>query len=829
MSLPNQSRLPIRLIFQKGRPRIDLNGPGLRLTQNFCLQYKCRISVDGTLIPGDPNLLRRFLKRVNAALSEMRYVDEVARDSLFPDKPLREPAKPAEGAGEQEQADYLRALGDYRTRKLLTENLHRAIDQLELTAELHNYSGDWQPFFMKNNEAPEKDGLFEKWRRAIGSSPEVAVAFKALWKASGDDNRELFVRESGSTLSGYFSESPGEDLSRASLAFKLAGSSLILILQGETPDTRYGDGQLCFRISDPVVVAGADSGHTPADKFKPKEETAHVIDALEQSRLIGMPWSQEEIQAALNDFYEAKGFLVNHSVSESRGEDKTIEVRKVRLFAIRLPKLEDEELYSVLQRILPRREFYELARNEKAPNEKKYLLRPEAGDAGSPLILALRDRTEPAEDGDDLRKLVVSDRFIHFNQFTTQRIGAALRDIDFMAIAGDVRDDPDRHAAFRDLSVVKINSKDDKKVPAHSDLNSFLEASLYKICPRNSNYFYGGLEYRPEQGIRGLGGYKCFKAGPGNAGFEAGGNGEALGRLSYAGVVPLFGTGPGGVLRRPLFLQVEGSSLYERNRLIGNVLTNERRTGGMLRTVLPMLSPADPKQFDLMAEFRRQTVSLFRQGAAPDKLNLTTLEIGARFFLDKRTAERPTTLEMIPRLKTGLGAASQEPAFSLFSLSLAFHNETSRFFEVDLKGRAAAASSRTPLFELPSFGGVETVRGFRQDDVLGLRMWSLQPEIWLRARGFLPAAFDPATGGQSKVRKLLRDSFALAFFSDVGGVYRAYNFTSGTRAGPGMGLRFKVAGQATLRLDWAYGIGDGMSGKGRSRFYFSFDLLENPF
>jgi hemolysin activation/secretion protein len=93
----------------------------------------------------------------------------------------------------------------------------------------------------------------------------------------------------------------------------------------------------------------------------------------------------------------------------------------------------------------------------------------------------------------------------------------------------------------------------------------------------------------------------------------------------------------------------------------------------------------------------------------------------------------------------------------------------------------------------------------------------------------LAPAFNPATGGQQKLRKMARDSLALAFFSDIGGVYRAVSSAPGVRYGPGLGVRFKFAKQATLRLDWAYGIGDGVSGKGRGRFYFSFDLLENPF
>jgi hemolysin activation/secretion protein len=326
-----------------------------------------------------------------------------------------------------------------------------------------------------------------------------------------------------------------------------------------------------------------------------------------------------------------------------------------------------------------------------------------------------------------------------------------------------------------------------------------------------------------------MGGYKCFQAGPGKFGVRAGADGAALGGLSYSMTVPFFGTGPSRRFRRPLLLAFDSSSEYERGRNFSDLKTNERRAGASLRAVLPLQSSADTDQFELLLEARRQTVSLIRNNITFDKQNLTTIDMGVRFFVDGRRKMRPSTLEFVSRLKVGWEGSAPSSGFSVFNASLAFHRELSDLFAVDLKAQMGLAGIRTPIFEQPSFGSVDTVRGFRADDAIGLRSWSTQPEIWLRGQGLIKTAIDPATDEQNKLRQFLRESLALAVFYDVGGIYRTTNSISGARSGPGVGIRFTYKKQATLRFDWAHGVGDGVSGKGRGRFYFSFDIPENPF
>jgi hemolysin activation/secretion protein len=231
-----------------------------------------------------------------------------------------------------------------------------------------------------------------------------------------------------------------------------------------------------------------------------------------------------------------------------------------------------------------------------------------------------------------------------------------------------------------------------------------------------------------------------------------------------------------------------------------------------------------------LLEGKHQTVALIRNERTVSKQNLTTLDLGLRFFFDNRMGlRRPSTIEIKPQVRFGLGLSSDESAFTVFNLNGTYHTELNRLFDFDLKGRTLFASKRTPIFEQPSFGSEDTVRGFRRDDAIGRILWSVQPEIWLRMRGILSSPFDVVTGETNKLKKFVRDSVSFALFYDVGGVYRTTNSISGARSGAGAGLRFNYQRIAVFKLDWGYGIGDGLNGKGRGRFYFTVDLLENPF
>jgi outer membrane protein assembly factor BamA len=176
------------------------------------------------------------------------------------------------------------------------------------------------------------------------------------------------------------------------------------------------------------------------------------------------------------------------------------------------------------------------------------------------------------------------------------------------------------------------------------------------------------------------------------------------------------------------------------------------------------------------------------------------------------------------RVGTGLGA---EPTYAVFDLDGGLHRRISDQYLIsaDISGRFQLASSMTPVFDLPSLGGGESVRGFQTDDALGRKLWSLQSELWA------PVPFTLAATQQSGgARWFLRQNVRLAGFFDAGGVWDtnlalspglAIPGTSalpGFRKGAGAGIRF-IQGPITLKFDWAYGFGHGAFGDGHGRFY----------
>ena len=126
-------------------------------------------------------------------------------------------------------------------------------------------------------------------------------------------------------------------------------------------------------------------------------------------------------------------------------------------------------------------------------------------------------------------------------------------------------------------------------------------------------------------------------------------------------------------------------------------------------------------------------------------------------------------------------------------------------WEYDLSGRFENAIGDAPIFELPSFGGADTVRGFRADDAIGRRIWSSQNELWWHLAWHVTQRLPP---------------LKIATFFDLGGAYQTTGSHAGLRAGPGTGLRLDLR-VAVLKFDWAYGFGPAATGGSRGKFYFN--------
>ncbi|MFL6230867.1 MAG: BamA/TamA family outer membrane protein, partial [Pyrinomonadaceae bacterium] len=319
--------------------------------------------------------------------------------------------------------------------------------------------------------------------------------------------------------------------------------------------------------------------------------------------------------------------------------------------------------------------------------------------------------------------------------------------------------------------------------------------------PRN-NFVGGELVYRPGRGFRGYGLYSRKITGKDDFSVRVGGDAGALVSGEYESQDlfrdRFYHTFPFGV---------QGYTDTTAKRILNGVQLDERRTGGVFRVATQLKTR--PTTLTLFLEARRETVELVREDVVAQKQNLTTLSFGG-LYAGSTKGVNNTRWQVEPTLRLGLGLDGQ-PGFAVMNVTGLLHRSMSGDRDLILDGRVDVASEGTPLFEQPSFGSEETVRGFRADDAIGLRQWALKTEFQAPVPGTSPDA-----EGLARLVRTLK----LAGFLDVGGIYRTTGSAPGVRLGPGVGLRVNYGG-ADLGLSWAYGIGDAAAGRGHGRFYFS--------
>lgn len=341
-----------------------------------------------------------------------------------------------------------------------------------------------------------------------------------------------------------------------------------------------------------------------------------------------------------------------------------------------------------------------------------------------------------------------------------------------------------------------------------SNNNSSVDAARSKkrtaIEKPKRNRVGGELVYRPDQGVRVYGQYAHLRPGKDDFSVRFGGYGGLLVNGDYEGV-DLFR----GIFERRFPFNVQGYSDSVASRIFNNIKLDERRTGGAFRVKTDLMS--NPTQLTLSLDGRRETVELANKDHVLAKQNITSINIGAIYSSSSSGIRFRRVWQVEPTLRFGLGL-SEQPGFSVLRLSGLLHQFLPNRFDLIFDGRLDLASRRTPLFEQPSFGGEETVRGFRADDAIGRKQWALKNEVNMPVPGT-----SPDSGG---IFKLLRERMQMAAFVDVGGVYQTTGSKPGVRFGPGAGLRFNYR-EAIMKFDWAYGIGEAATGRGRGRFYFS--------
>lgn len=615
-----------------------------------------------------------------------------------------------------------------------------------------------------------------------------------------------------------------------------------------------GVGVLLLRVADPIgdpmneeykVCIGEKCDGKRSDNPRTAAAPNDIRRVLR--RLRGRLWDRSEIESVVQEFYAGRGLLATVDVGDPFTLPKSVRVKESpRIISLSFSSdLQTSDIAKAVYHLVPDKQF---RRFVKCQDE---LL--DAGEGPIKLIViemldlaAKGDCGSPDTDG-------VERPYLNLLKFQLQKL--QLNNVNLDVGVGERTEDGETYVFHQVTKAADAEEKDeetkgenDKATPLANpqgviDPNLPRPESQNNHAPRvavqpslsstptptptssgeegkkkeKKNYVGGGFEYRSGQGVRAIGIYQRDRLLFDNDGvsLKFGGQDEPLGSANYFADYVGFGK-----LHRRLMLQFTGSSELTANRLFGGVETDERRTGGLARAELELFRDRGGNLLKFSFEAQHTTVELKQKEQTIGKQNLSTLDFGAFYLLQpdyERTYPRWARLE--PRLRFGLGLAAGEPRFNAFFMSGNFHQKLPAFFELDFSGRVGLASRNTPLFELPSLGGADSVRGFRQDEAIGRRLWSLQNELWVPVPG--------TTGSAGEFQRFLLRSVRLTAFADVGRAYQTSGAQPGMRFGPGTGLRF-IFNPVVIKLDWAYGLSSAAATTGRGRV--SFGLTTNlPF
>jgi hypothetical protein len=299
---------------------------------------------------------------------------------------------------------------------------------------------------------------------------------------------------------------------------------------------------------------------------------------------------------------------------------------------------------------------------------------------------------------------------------------------------------------------------------ARTGASQYVDLRVTSATKKQTRYLGAGFAYQPGEGLSLVGNVHLQSLN-----LSGGGPSGTLGSGSYsAGFRGLSASANAGVTT-------------ERNRFLDGVKVNQQTIGEFATLQWELWRGLDGNSLTLQLEAGHSLVL---------DQNLNTMEPDVRFVHNDLTSQYPSHSSIEPRLLIGAG----------FSDCIVTANTHRNFdhWEYDLSGRFENAFGDAPIFELPSLGGADTVRGFRADDAIGRRLWSTQSELWHGLPHLAPLKF--------------------ATFFDAAGAYQTVGSLAGLRAGLGTGLRLDLR-LAVLKFDWAYGFGHAATGGSRGKFY----------
>jgi hypothetical protein len=348
----------------------------------------------------------------------------------------------------------------------------------------------------------------------------------------------------------------------------------------------------------------------------------------------------------------------------------------------------------------------------------------------------------------------------------------------------------------------------DPSADAQTDTSS-VSSIAQKIPEEGKNYVGAGVSYAANQGIRFVGQYERQLENQQVIRLNVGTESAPLGSGSYHKDFLLFDR-----IHHRLQFDASGGSNYTQNRLFQGIETNERRTGGSAGLTMEWIRHSRGMHLDSGLVGGWSNVTLSNKGS--DKSQGLSYVDGNVAFSYASSYVQQTQLNVQPAIRLGVSSVGAEGFYVKPSIGADLLQYITPAWlpdvRIEVTPRFQYASSHTPEFELPSIGGAETVRGFREDASLARSATTLQNELWVPSTG--PRRFHGGFGG------FLTHNVWIAPFFDYGYSSQTQSGIKGSLMGPGIGARIKY-GAALFKLDWGYGIYDGPRDLGGSKFSFN--------
>ena len=303
---------------------------------------------------------------------------------------------------------------------------------------------------------------------------------------------------------------------------------------------------------------------------------------------------------------------------------------------------------------------------------------------------------------------------------------------------------------------------------------------------------------------------------------------DLFGSLDRLSVAPSYNAAAGGTIAytspllsrrvepRNLFdLDLSLFSEYRHNRLLEGVLTDERQTGFAATIGVRPLGLKAPHGLRYYAGFRHARIAL-RDAPPGEKDGRTdTIQIGASYEW-RHTFRKPSlSAKFEPTFDFAARAGGGGRTFVRSGLDVTLHGRYASGLEAEVHFKGGSIDRDVPSFELWSLGGASTVRGFREDTLLGRHIAALQAEIWLpfvrpASPGTVTAGGEEPGDGLARIPIEPRAARLVkwALFVDGGSVTRTTTGTNEAIAGAGLGIRFIVPRHPlVIRLDYGWGLG----------------------